>query len=271
MVRSDRVNRVFILHYQGSAQVTRILSSLGNYTISAEANGYRSAQKDVSFSVAGNAEEELILQPDSTAEALGTSARPLLAPKAKEALEKGLQALNDEKLDQAEKLVGEAMKLAPGNPEVLYVQGVVYLKRRNWAKAQSVLEKATQIDPNHARAFAALGMALADEGKYDQAIAPLERSLQLDPGGWETHWTLGKAYYHHEQYDEALKTSQEALAESHGAAPEIELLVAQSLTAVGRYGDAAQTLRGFLKNHGDQPGAASARRWLDRLTADGKI
>jgi tetratricopeptide (TPR) repeat protein len=114
-------------------------------------------------------------------------------------------------------------------------------------------------------------MALSDQGKYDAAIAPLERSLQLDTGGWETHWTLAKGYYHHEQYDAALKMAQQALAESNGKAPEIDLLVAQSLTAVGRYEDAAQTLREFLKEHGDHPQAATARRWLQRLSADGKI
>jgi hypothetical protein len=94
----------------------------------------------------------------------------------------------------------------------------------------------------------------------------------LDPGGaWETRWTLAKAYYRDARYDQALKMSQDALAASTGKAPEIELLVAQSLTAVGRYEDAAQTLREFLKDHGDRRGAATARKWLERLTASGKI
>jgi len=95
------------------------------------------------------------------------------------------------------------------------------------------------MDPNSARIFSALGMALTDQGKYEEAIIPLEKSLQLEAsGGWETHWALGKAYYYRRQYDQALKTSQLALTESNGKAPQIELLVAQSLTAVGRYDDA---------------------------------
>jgi len=95
--------------------------------------------------------------------------------------------------------------------------------------------------------------------------------LQMQTGGWETHWALGKSYYYRQQYDQALKTSQQALAESNGKAPQIELLVAQSLTAVGRYDDAALTLRDFLKSHGDRPEAATARRWLDGLVKNGKI
>ncbi len=253
-------------------KVSFILPSVGDYTVIVDAPGYKAQQKDVSVPVVLRAEVDVVLGREPNAgEVSGVPGKPLLAPKAKEALDKGLQALSQDNLKAAEPYVAEAAKLAPGHPDVLYAQGVLYLKQRNWAEAQSVLEKATQIDPSHARAFAALGMAFADEGKYDAAIPPLEKSLQLDSGGWETRRTLAKAYYQHQQYEEALKTSQEALAASNGKAPEIELLMAQSLTAVGRYEDSATALRDFLKNHGDRPEAATARKWLDRLTASGKI
>jgi len=94
----------------------------------------------------------------------------------------------------------------------------------------------------------------------------------LDPAGsWETSWSLAQVYYQAGKYDDALKMSRQALGKSNGKAPEIELLVAQSLTAAGHYDEAAQALRDFLKNHGDRPEATKARRWLDRLVADGKV
>jgi Tfp pilus assembly protein PilF len=248
-----------------------ILHSLGDYTVVVEANGYKPAQKDVSVPVGVKAEVDIYLQRiPSPNESAGVPGKPVLAPKAKEALDKSLQALGANKLADAEKYVAEAMKLAPGHPDVLFVQGVVFLSQRSWPQAQSVLEKAAQMDPGNPRIFSALGMALTDQGKYQEAIIPLEKSLQMDSGGWETHWALGKAYYYRQQYDQALKTSQLALTESNGKAPQIELLVAQSLTAVGRYDDAAQTLREFLKRHGDRPEAATARRWLNGLANRGK-
>jgi tetratricopeptide (TPR) repeat protein len=256
---------------RGSAVL--VVNHLGEFTVIVEAAGYESARKDVSLEVTGRAQVDIYLRRISSA---GTTARvpgrPLLAPKAKEALDKGLQALTTDKIGDAEKYVGKAMRLAPGHPDVLYVQGVLFLKQHNWAEAQNALEKATQIDPSHARAFAALGMALCDQGKCEAAIEPLEKSLQLDPAGaWETRWTLAKAYYQHEKYDDALKMSQDALAGSNGKAPEVGLLVAQSLTAIGRYEDAAQVLREFLKDHADRREAATARKWLERLTASGRI
>jgi tetratricopeptide (TPR) repeat protein len=249
-----------------------VFRTLGAYTLIVDATGYKAAQKDVTVPVAMKFEVDVYLQREPTSnESAGVPGKPLLAPKAKEALDKGLQALGENKLKEAEKYVEEAAKLAPGHPDVLYVQGVLYLSQRNWAQAQTVLEKAAQIDPSNARVLGALGMALTDQGKYEEAIPSLEKSLQLEAGGWETHWALGKAYYYRKQYDQALKTSQLALTESNGKAPQIELLVAQSLTAVGRYDDAAQTLRGFLKSHGERPEAATARRWLDGLATSGKI
>lgn len=250
-----------------------VVPSLGDYTLVVQAAGYKTAQKEVSVLAAVRIEADIYLQHDSSTSGFvpGPGA-PVLAPKARALFDKAVQALGQDKLDEAEKYLGETLRLAPSHPDVLYIQGVLHLRQRKWAEAQAVLQKATQLDANHAPALAALGMALTNEGKYEDAIPPLEKSLQLnDKTGYEARWALAKAYYHHEQYDQALKTSQEALIDSNGKAPEIELLVAQSLTAVGRYEDSAHALRDFLKNHGDDPQAPTAKRWLARLTASGKI
>ena len=249
-----------------------VVTNLGEFDVVVSAPGYNEARKDVSVLANGRVQVDIYLRPTGAGDTARVPGKPLLAPKAKEAVDKGLRALSAERMGDAEKFVGEAIKLAPQHPDILYVQGVLFLKEKNWSHAQAALEKATQIDPNHARAFAALGMALCDGGKYDEAIAPLEKSLQLDASGtWETRWALAKAYYQHQQYEEALKLSQEALGKSEGKAPEVGLLVAQSLTAVGRYEDAAQILRVFLKDHADRREAATARRWLSGLAASGRI
>lgn len=253
--------------------VSFIVTTLGDFTVVVEAAGYQRAQKDISIPVPTREHVDIYLRPISgMADATVAPGRPVLAPKAKEALEKALQALGADDLKSAKKLLSEAARLAPGHPDVLYSQGVLFLKEHEWAQAQEVLEKATQVDPSHAQAFAALGMALSDQGKYEASVAPLETALKLnESAGWEAHWALGKAYYQQGRYEEALKMSQVALGESKGNSPQIALLVAQALTAVGRYEDAAAALREFLKEHGERPEAATARKWLEKLTASGKI
>ncbi len=262
---------------QGSTshgRVNFVVTSLGEFTVVVEPAGAASVQKDVSVQTAGRTQVDVYLtkgtgQPGggghTVALIAGTGGRPLLAPKAQEAFDKGLKALSADKMRDAEKYVGEAVRLAPGHPDVLYVQGVLYLKMRNFELAQASLEKATQIDPGHARAFAALGMALSDQGKNDAAISALRESERLDAAGvgFEAEWALARAFYATGKYEEALTSSRMALEESHGTAPEISLLEAQSLTAVGKYEQADGLLKTFLREHGDRVEAGKARRWLE--------
>lgn len=254
-------------------RISFTMSDLGKFTVLVEAAGYKPGQNDVKVAEPDRYQVEINLQREtSSSNTTGAAGNPILAPKAKEAFYKGMQALRDDKLGEAEKALDQAMQLAPNNPNVLYMQGVLNLRRHEWTKAQSVLEKATQIDPNSARALAALGMALCNQKKYAEAIPPLEKSVQLDTAsGWETHWSLAQSYYHSARFDEALKVSQQAQTESNGQVPQVDLLVAEALTAVGRYEESATVLRELLKSHSDGPEAAKARRYLERLSADGKI
>lgn len=247
--------------------------TLGNYTIVVEAVGYKSAQKEVSLTIPIKEEIDIYLQAENASNvSVGVPGKPILAPKAKEAVVKALQALSAGMLDEAQKYMNQAMKLAPGHPEVLYVQGMVYMKRSNWAEAATVLEKSDQLGPNDPRVLSALGMTLCDEKKYDQAIPVLEKSVKLQPTAtWETDWALGRSYYSTGKYEQALTMAQQARNGSPGSNPQAELLLAQCLAAVQRYEESAQVLRDFLKKSPDTPDAATARRWLDGLVANGKI
>jgi uncharacterized protein HemY len=260
---------------EGSTSNGRIsfaIANIGRFTAVVEAAGYKSAQNDTSVSEPVKVDLEVDLERDSSSSSASSAATPILAPKAKEALDKATQALRDNQLDDAQKALDDALKLAPNHPQVLYVEGTLNLQQHEWTKAQSVLEKVTQMEPNSSRALAALGMALCNQKKYTEAIPPLEKSLALDPAsGWETRWSLGESYYQNQRYEDALKVSEPPEADSSAQAPQLALLVARALTAVGRYEDSAKVLRDVLKNHPDSPEASLARRYLARLTADSKI
>jgi tetratricopeptide (TPR) repeat protein len=250
-----------------------IVQGLGEFTVAVSAVGYKAAQKEVSIENVFQYQEDVYLEPDTTSGAgTGAPGRAVLAPKARKALEKGAQALEAGKLKEAQKFIGEAIKLAPANPDVLYLQGMLYMQQSNWEQAQTALEKANQMDPNQPRLLAALGVNLVNQKKFAEAIPLLEKSIQLQPAsGWGTKWALGKAYYYHEQYEQALSMAEQAHTDSHGSSAQAELLLAQCLTVVGRYEDSAQVLREFLKNNTEGPDATTARRWLERLTTNGKI
>ena len=249
-----------------------IARALGQYTVAVEAPGYKAAEKEISLTGAMQYQEEVYLERDAISGDGKGAPGAVLAPKAREALDKGTQALKAEKLEEAQKHIGEAMKLAPGNPEVLYLQAMIYMKQSNWELAQTTLEKANQMDPNQPQILAALGINLVNQKKFAEAIPPLEKSLQLQPtSGWQPKWALAKAYYYHEQYAQALGIAEQAHTDSHGSSPQVELVLAQCLTAMGNYEESAQVLREFLKSNSDGPDAATARHWLERLATNGKI
>jgi len=62
-----------------------------------------------------------------------------------------------------------------------------------------------------------------------------------------------------------------ALLDSKGVAPDISLVVAASLAAIGQFEESASLLREYLRQNPDRPGAARAKRWLNRLQQAGKI
>src|SRR5262249_52026186 len=158
-----------------------------------------------------------------------------------------------------------AAELAPGHPDVFYLLGVLYIRLDDFAKARGALEKATQLDPKHARALAALGTVLSNHGEYAAAIPMLKRAIELNNQAWETKWTLASAEYHERQFEQAQEHAQQALSLAREKAPEIHLLLAQALAALGQRDKAGQELDSFLREYPNHVKAPLARRWLTQL------
>lgn len=245
----------------------------GSYSIEVEAAGYENAQGRALLPMTGEADVDIYMQPESKTDAvvLSDPGTPVLAPKARKELDAGQEALSRKDLKEARKHLEKAGELAPTNPSVLYVLGILYSRMDDLPRAEEFLTKATQMEPEQTRSQAALGIVLANEHKFDAALAPLKKALELDEKSWEARWALSRCYYVQRKFQPALEQSQRALNESNGQAPDILLVVAASLTALGQYEQAARMLREYLEKYSDRAGAARARRWLDRLQQSGKI
>lgn len=85
------------------------------------------------------------------------------------------------KLDEAEKLITEALRLEPNNPAFIDSMGWVYFKQGRYDDAAKWLEKAVMLEPNDAELRYHLGMAYAELGRIDEAIAQLEEALRINP------------------------------------------------------------------------------------------
>ncbi len=73
-----------------------LISDLGDFTVFVEAAGYKPGQKDAKVPEPDKVQVEVNLERDpSSSSTAGAGGNPILAPKAKEALDQGLQALRD--------------------------------------------------------------------------------------------------------------------------------------------------------------------------------
>ena len=245
----------------------------GSYTVEVEASGYTKVREQAKLPMTGEVHVDVYLHPEASTDPVVLSGPgvPLLAPKAKKELEAGLAALRSGDLNKAQKHLESAGHLAPNHPEVLYLLGMLYMQMNNLPKAEGFLDKATQMDPQQAPAQTAFGVVLANERKFGAALPPLGKALELDAKSWEARWAMARCYYFQRNYEAAAQESRQALRDSDGKAPEIALVVAASLTALGRYEESAAILREFLQQHPDNRGTARARRWLDRLQQGGKV
>jgi Flp pilus assembly protein TadD len=254
-------------------QATFLNVQLGDYRVEVEASGYAKTSAEAQLPFLGEARVDIYLRPESAtnSSALPAGSVTVLVPKAKKELDTGIEALQTGNLKEAQRHLEKAGQLAPTNADVLYLLGTLYVQMKDLPRAEGVLERATGLDEKHARAQAALGIVLTNENKFDAAVAPLEKALDLSKQSWEARWALARCHYHLRDFRSALEQSRSALHDSNGKAPEIVLVVAASLSAMGSYEESASLLREFLQQHADRPEATRARRWLDRLKQAGKI
>jgi len=93
----------------GQRETTRgvvefVVTRFGEFTVVVSARGYAETQKNVTVDVAGRTQVDIYLRETQTAAGrTDVPGRPLLAPKAKEALDKGLRALKENNLGESGK------------------------------------------------------------------------------------------------------------------------------------------------------------------------
>lgn len=104
-----------------------------------------------------------------------------VSPKAVEETEKGLHALQVNKLDEAQRHLGRALAIDPNFADGNYLMGVLLLRQKESGKASGYLQRSVDLSPNHAPALLALGEAAYLQQDYSRAIESLERFIRGQP------------------------------------------------------------------------------------------
>lgn len=240
----------------------------GDYTVEARATGYKTMREPVPVTErTGNyIRIDLTLEPDNYPGKANQSS--ILAPKARAELDKGKQALNAKRFDEAKAHLESALQLAPGSPEVNYYAGLLYFYTGNINAAVDHLQKSISMDPGNGQPLFTLGDVYYSQKDYAHATSVLEQGLTLQPDSWRAEAALGNAYYKQASYERGREHAQKALAIGKDEASGVGLLLAKCLAALGKRHEAIAALQTLLERQTASDVTRAAQELLNQLQAN---
>jgi tetratricopeptide (TPR) repeat protein len=205
-------------------------------------------------------------EPTSNAAAVNVNGGPILAPKAQRELTHGLQELAAAKPDEARKHFQAAAKIAPNNPDVNYLLGLLAAQARDRAQARAYWEKAISFYPRHALSLTALGETYLTEQKLPDARRLLERAVEADNNSWRAQQLLAMVLVKQHAYEESAQHALRALEVGKYDANAAHLVLAEAYLGSGRRDDAIKTLQEMLARTLNHEQVSTAQRFLDELS-----
>lgn len=237
-----------------------------DYEVEVSTAGFETTTKDLNVMTAGENYELIVrLKRDDSGAVTNPVPGQLLAPKANKEVQKGISDLNAGRLNEAQKHLEAAYKLAPTNADLNYLIGFLYLQKKDPGQAQTYFAKAISIDSRHVRALTALGQLRLEQKDYAGAVTPLEQVASVDPGYWMAHWLLSEAYLQIGEFEKCREQAELAIKKGKGAANRAELVNGEALANLGRNDEAVEAFEAFLKETPDDRLAAPVREMIAQL------
>jgi len=107
----------------------------------------------------------------------------------------GQGRLKEGRLEEAEKELQEAIKIAPDYKDAYYLLGICQFQQQAYSIAQETFQELLKHDSRFTPAYLYLAEIYRINRKYDKAALQLEKALQIDPGLLQAQYALGVLYY----------------------------------------------------------------------------
>jgi superkiller protein 3 len=159
---------------------------------------------------------------------------------------RGVEALKNQKLDDALALFQKAVDQSPELPTSYYYLGVAYERKDDPERAIAAYQKALELKPDYSQVQSSLGLLYWRQDDHQRALEELHRAVMADPDLPEGHYNFGLALAQSGRGNEAARELNEAV----------------SLDP--KYTDARVQLGLVLGQNNDAAGAASVFRELVR-------
>jgi Flp pilus assembly protein TadD len=129
--------------------------------------------------------------------------------------------------EAAESNLKQALALAPEDPYLIYVQGLLKFRQKKYDDALDAFSRAAKLEPENAEVQTYLGSVLSEKGLRGPAETALRRAVELEPNYGLAHKNLAVFYITQKPSYPALAKwhYQKALAAGSQANPELEKLL----------------------------------------------
>jgi tetratricopeptide (TPR) repeat protein len=195
-------------------------------------------------------------KPASTVSAASAGYKP--SPKAAELNARGLQALKDGHLPEAQDFFKQAIVADARYVDAFNDLAVTQLRLHQYAEAEKTLRRGLEADPKSASLESNLGAALNHQDRFADAVAPLEEALRLDPTLAPARVQLGVALYETGNLGEAQLQLEQARTQRGDKASEDPILQLYLGQVYARTGEFKQSIAAFNLYLAALPNSANA-------------
>jgi tetratricopeptide (TPR) repeat protein len=248
-----------------TATFTKVFS--GEYEIEVTALGYKTAKEHASVFAGGATFAIYVYLHPEKESSPGTAGPPsvIMTPRLQSEIDKGLEKLRKREFDQTRKHFEKAAKMAPGNPDVQYLLGMLEYVQQHFEAARGKFEAALSIYPSHERSLLALGELELRRGDPLAAAESLEKAYQLNGADWRTHFLLANAYLQQKDFEKALRHATRATEKAKEQGAAAWLLLGRILTSAGRREEAKRAFDTVARNFPSDADAAEAKAQVATL------
>jgi tetratricopeptide (TPR) repeat protein len=239
----------------------------GEYDIEVTALGYQTTMEHASVFTGGTTCNVYVYLRNESEGAPGDSApgRTIMTPRLQGEIDKGLEKMRRHQYDAARAQFEKAAKLAPGNPDIQYLLGMVEYAQEHFDAAGAKFQAALSIYSSHERSLLSLGELQLRTGDAAAAAETLEKAYQLNGADWRTHWLLANAYTQQKNYEKALPHATRAaeLGKEH-AAP-AWMLLGQIMVQEEKREEAKKAFETVVRSFPGDPSVSEAKLQLAAL------
>jgi Flp pilus assembly protein TadD len=241
----------------------------GEYDVEVIALGYKTATEHASVFGGGSNYTVYIYLHSENEDSSGNAAPKgtIMTPRLQGEIDKGLEKMRRHQYDAARTQFEKAAKMAPANPDIQYLLGMVEYSQEHFDAARVKFQAALSIYPSHERSLLSLGELQIRTGDAAGAVQTLEKAYQLNGADWRTHWLLANAYAQQKNLEKAILHATRAaeLGKEH-AAP-AWMLLGEILAQEGKRAEARKAFESVVRSFANDPSVPEAKKQLAALDA----